>query len=107
MILLITIKLVSASLSKNSNGTCTANLSIKNIGYNTAPCVQITKSSLGTANTSATLPMTIGNLAAGATANASLTNPSSAGTSGTVVTLKVSGKFAGGTFSGSLRVTLP
>lgn len=33
--------------------------------------------------------------------------PSSAGTPGSSVTLKVSGAFTGGTFSGTLTVTLP
>jgi hypothetical protein len=33
--------------------------------------------------------------------------PVSAGASSTIVTLKVTGTFTGGTFSGSLKVTLP
>ena len=107
-ILVTTLKLVSATLTRNSTtGVYTATVSLKNIGFLTAPTVKITKSSLGAANTSTTLPVTVGNIAAGATATASLTYPSSAGSPGTVVTLKVSGTFTGGTLSGSLKVTLP
>ena len=105
-ILLTTLKLTSATLSKNGDGSYTANLTLKNVGYNAAPNVTVTKATLGAA-TSTTLPVTVGSIAAGSSGNASLTFPASAGVSGTVVALKVSGKFPGGTFSGSLKVTLP
>ncbi len=106
-ILVTTLKLGSASLSKNSDGSYTANLTINNVGYNTAPNVTIAKATLGSAASSTTLPQSLGSLAAGASANASLNFPASAGSSGQKVTLKVSGKFTGGSFSGSLKVTLP
>lgn len=106
-ILLTTLKLVSANLTKNSDGTYTATLTVKNIGYQTAPNLQVTKSTLGAANTSTTLPVSLGSVTAGSAATFTLSFPASAGSSGTSVSLKVSGKFTGGTFSGSLKVMLP
>jgi len=107
-ILVTTLKLISASMSKNSStGAYTANISLKNIGYLSAPNVKITKASLGLASTTSTLPVSVGNIAAGSSGSASLNFPGSTGASGTVVSLKVSGTFTGGKLSGSLKVTLP
>ena len=107
-ILLTTLTLSSATLTKNSTtGEYTANVTLKNTGFQTAPSVTITSSTLGAAATNTALPVSVGSIAAGATATPALTYPSSAGTSGTKVTLKVSGKFTGGTFTGTLKVTLP
>ena len=107
-VLLTTLKLVSATLTRNSStGVYTANLSLKNTGFKSAPSITITKSTLGTAATGTALPASLGSIAAGASANTSLTFPASAGSQGTAVILKVSGTFTGGTFSGALKVTLP
>ena len=107
-VLLTTLKLVSATLTKDSTtGVYTANLTLTNVGYNTAPNVTVTKATLGAATTSTSLPVSVGSMAAGSSGNTALTFPASAGASGTVVSLKVSGKFTGGTFSGSLKVKLP
>ncbi len=77
------------------------------VGYLSTPNVTITKASLGAANTSTDLPVSLGSIASGATASTMLTLPSSAGASGTVASLKVAGAFTGGKFAGSLKVTLP
>ena len=106
-ILLTSLKLVSATPAKNSDGSYTVSLSLKNIGYKSAPGVKITKSSLGAANTISSLPVSVGSISAGTSGSASLNYPVSAGSSGSTVTLKVSATFTGGTFSGSLRVRLP
>lgn len=106
-ILVTTLKLTAASLTKNSSGAYTARISLKNSGYQSAANVKISKSSLGAAATSTALPVNVGSIAAAATGSATLTYPASAGTSGSTVTLKVSGAFTGGTFSGSLKVKLP
>ena len=106
-VLLTSLKLTASTLSKNSDGSYTANLTLKNVGYNAAPNVSLTKATLNAVSTSTTLPVAVGSISAGSSGNASLTFPASAGTSGSVVVLKVSGKFTGGTFSGSLKVTLP
>ncbi|HLV78989.1 MAG TPA: choice-of-anchor tandem repeat GloVer-containing protein [Chthonomonadaceae bacterium] len=106
-ILVTTLKLASGSLTKNSDGSYTATISLKNSGYLAAQNVKITKASLGLAGTSTTLPVSMGNIAAGSNGSASLSFPGSAGSSGTSVFLKVSATFTGGKVSGSLRVTLP
>jgi len=105
-ILLTTLKLTKASLSRDGSGNIQATLTLSNIGYNSATNVSITKATLnGVAATN--LPASGGSIAAASNGTASLTFPGSAGTSGQVVSLKVSGKFTGGTFSGALKVTLP
>ncbi|HLV80790.1 MAG TPA: hypothetical protein VKT32_10930 [Chthonomonadaceae bacterium] len=105
-ILVTTLKLTRASLSRDSSGNILVAVTLDNIGYNTAANISITKSTLN--GVSATnLPVSAGSIAAGTTSAASLSFPGSAGTTGQVVSLKVSGKFTGGTFSGSLKVTLP
>ena len=106
-ILPTSLKLTSSTLAKNSDGSYTANLPLKNAGYNTASNVTLTKATLNAVSTTTSLPVSVGAIAAGSSGSASLTFPASAGTSGSVVTLKVSGKFVGGTFSGSLKVKLP
>ena len=95
------------SLTKNTDGSFTANISLKNTGHLAANSLQITGSTLGAAATSTTLPVNLGNLAAGASTSTSLSFPSSAGTSGSTVTLKVVSKFTGGTFTNSIKAKLP
>ena len=92
---------------KNGDGSYTATVSLQNTGYKTASTTLITASALGASATTSALPVNVGDIAAGTTASVSLNYAASAGKSGKVVTLKVSGKFTGGTFSGSLKVTLP
>lgn len=106
-VLLTTLKLHSANLTRNSDGSYTAKLTIDNLGYETAPNVSVTSSTLGVASTSTALPISVGSIGGGAGGSVPLTYPASAGASGTKVTLKVSGTFTGGKFSGSLKVTLP
>ena len=106
-ILQTTLKLAGASLTRNTDGSYTAVVSIKNAGFLAANNTAIKKSTLGAANTSTTLPLAVGSIAAGATATATLKYSSAAGTSGSVVKLVVSGAFTGGTFSGSLKAMLP
>ena len=88
-------------------GSFTADITLKNVGYLSASNVTLTKASLGTAATGTTLPLGLGTLSARASGAASLSFRGTAGSSGTVVTLKVAGVFTGGAFNGSLKVTLP
>lgn len=106
-VLLTTLNLSSATLTKNSDGSYTAKLTLGNIGYETAPNVSVTSSTLGVASTGTALPVSVGSIGAAGNAVATLTYPASAGATGAKVTLKVSGTFSGGKFSGSLKVTLP
>jgi uncharacterized repeat protein (TIGR03803 family) len=104
---LTTLTFSAASLINNSDGTYTAQLTLKNTGYQTATNVMLTQSTLGAAATSTSLPLSVGSLAPGATASITLTYPASAGTAGSMVIGKASGTFTGGTFSESIQVTLP
>ncbi len=106
-ILVTTLTLTVNSLSKDSSGNYSATISLNNIGNLSANSTSITKASLGAALTSTTLPVSVGAIAAGTSGSATLGFPSSAGSSGSKVLLKVSGKFTGGTFALSLKVTLP
>lgn len=103
---LTTLKLSKASLSRDSSGHILASITLSNTGYNTAANVSITKATLNTASAT-TLPVSADSIAAASSGAASLTFPGSAGSSNQIVSLKVSGTFAGGAFSGSLKVTLP
>ncbi|HEV2474750.1 MAG TPA: choice-of-anchor tandem repeat GloVer-containing protein, partial [Chthonomonadales bacterium] len=108
LIPLTTIQAKATSLTKDATtGAYTANISLKNIGYNAALNVTINSATLGAAATSTTLPVTIGGIAAGSSGSTSLTFPSSAGATGTIVTLTVTGSYTGGTFIDLLTVTLP
>lgn len=95
------------SLVQNGDGSYTANVTLTNIGYNTANNLEITASSLGAAGTSDTLPISIGNMPAGAYVSGNFYFPSSAGAPGQKVTLKVVNKFTGGSSTDTLKVTLP
>jgi len=106
-ILLTSLKLLSAKVSKTGAGTYNVSLTLKNVGYQSASSLKITKSSLGAATTSTTLPVSLGNLGAGTTKSTTLGYPGTAGSSGTVVVLKVAATFTGGSFNASLKVTLP
>lgn len=106
-IAITTLSLTGVSLVKNSDGSYVAIVSLTNTGFQAANSAQISKSSLGSAATTTILPVSLGNIAPGATVQASLLYPSSAGTPGTKAKLVVSVAFTGGTSSGSLTVTLP
>ncbi|HLV81813.1 MAG TPA: choice-of-anchor tandem repeat GloVer-containing protein [Chthonomonadaceae bacterium] len=95
----------SANLTRNSDGSVTAVVSLKNTGYETAPSVTVTAATLGSKSAS-NLPVSVGNIAAGATATATINFPNP-GVAGTRTKLTVSGTFTGGAFTGKLTVTLP
>jgi hypothetical protein len=81
-------------------------VTVKNNGNVTAPNVQLTGATLG-GTTGATLPASLGDIASGASATATLTFPSSAGADGQTVAERLSGTYTGGTFGGSSRAVLP
>jgi hypothetical protein len=69
--------------------------------------VQIISATLGAA-TATTLPVSFGNIAGnGGSVTKVLAFPSSAGADGSAVVEKYSGTLTGGTFSASIRATLP
>lgn len=94
-------------MSYNSDGEYTALLHIKNSGYRTAENLTLTRSTLASAATTRSLPMSLGNLAPGDTLLTDLTYPASAGDAGDVVALNIAGFFTGDTFDEVKRVSLP
>lgn len=96
------------SLSRDSaTGVYTATLTLQNTGYMTASGVRLTKATLGPTAASTTLPVSLGDIPPESSAVVSLSFPASAGASGSVVALNVTGVFSGGKFSGSIKVMLP
>jgi hypothetical protein len=101
----------TATLQKLGDGTFQATLTIANKGTGTAQNVQLNSASLGAAIGStlpaAPLPLSVGTIAPGSYATFVVNFPTTAGDSGAVVIEKYSGTYTGGTFSSSIRATLP
>jgi hypothetical protein len=96
----------SSSIAAAAGGGYQATLNVKNSGSATASTVSVNIWTLGSA-TAAGLPLSTTNLAPGATASFTYTFPSSVGTSQQKVIMRYTGTYPGGSFSGSLAVTLP
>jgi len=107
-IVLTTLALVrgATKITKNSDGSYTANITLKNKGYQTAPNVTIQSAYLNSVASSTSLPDDIGSIASGATKSASLVFPSSAGTSGQSVTLNFTYIFNNDDGSKTVPITL-
>ena len=94
--------LTKSQLSCGPNGAIVATITVSNAGTGAANDVVLTNVRLG--STSGTpLPQSLGDLAPGASATATVQFP--AGTSGNI--LRVGGTYSGGTFGGGARVTPP
>lgn len=101
----------TASLAKLVNGSYQATVSVVNNGSGTAQNVKLTAATLGAAS-GTPLPQSLGNIVpGGGFATTTVTFPSSAGASGTLVVEKYTGTYtacpASGSFGGSIRATLP
>jgi rhamnogalacturonan endolyase len=97
----------SAVLAKQADGSYLAAVTITNYGNGTASNVELTGATLGAA-AGAGLPNRIGNIApGGGSAVVNVTFPASAGSSGSLALERYAGTYTGGTFSASLRATLP
>ena len=81
-------------------------VTVKNSGNVTAPNVQLTSATLGSAS-GATIPASLGDIPAAGSASVTLTFPSSAGADGAGAVEKLAGTYNGGTFGGSFRAVLP
>jgi uncharacterized protein len=77
-----------------------------NAGTGTAQNVQLSGATLAAAAGSA-VPVAIGNIAPGGSANVNVVFPANAGASGSGAVERLSGSYTGGSFGGSLRVVLP
>jgi hypothetical protein len=98
----------TATLSKSAPNYV-ATVKVTNTGTATATNVKLTTASLGAA-TGSTLPQTVGTgtLAPGAWANVTVSFPiASAGADGAAVVEKYAGTYTGGSYSASIRATLP
>lgn len=107
-ILQTTLKLAKTVLTRDAtSGNYTAAIALKNVGFLAANSTSVTASSLNGLGTSSSLPAAVGNIGPGQTGSVSLTFPSTAGSPGQQVVLKVAGAFSGGKFSFSVKVALP
>jgi hypothetical protein len=97
---------VTAVLTKNTNGTYAAALTVKNNGGGTAQTIKVTSASLGGVSPTGTLPSP-GDLLPGSFKVATLTFPATSGSSGSASVLKIGGTYNGGTFGNTFRVVLP
>jgi len=96
----------SAALTLLSGGGYQAVVTVKNSGTAYAQNVVLTTATLGTAN-AASLPASLGTIAPGGQAQTTITYPSSAGAPGAGAVEKYAGIYTGGSFSASIRATLP
>jgi hypothetical protein len=97
----------SAPLSGSASAGYTATVKVTNNGTGAASNVTLTGAALGSVS-GTPLPRTLGTLAAGGgSATVTVNFPASAGANGATVVEKISGSYTGGTFSSSVRATLP
>ncbi len=82
-------------------------LTITNTGGSSATSVRVLTSRLGSTNTSTATPISVGTIAAGASAVVNIDFPLASATSGTPVVHRVTGDYTGNTFSSAARVTPP
>ncbi len=100
------VDLVVTKVLTRSNGNVVVQFTIANTGGTAAANVVLTSVKVGS-DSATPIPQTIGTIAAGAFAPATVTVPGSVGASGDASSLALSGTYAGGTFSSSARITLP
>jgi subtilisin-like proprotein convertase family protein len=96
--------LVTSSLSRNGQQV-SAVITVSNEGASTATNVKLTQAMLG-ASSGAPLPQTLGNIPVGGSASATVVFAAPP-PAGSATTLKVGGTYTGGTFTNTLRVTVP
>lgn len=100
------VKVKKAALTRNGDGSVTAVVTLANSGFYTAQNTDVLTATLNGVATSTSLPANVGAIPAGGTATTTLTFPNP-GASGAGVKLNIAGSFTGGTFKGTLTVTLP
>jgi hypothetical protein len=94
------------SLSGSAANGYSVKLTIANSGGTAATGVTLTSVKIGSTLASP-LPDAVGTVAAGGSAQATLTVPGSAGADGAASTVSVSGTYDGGSFTSTVRVKLP
>jgi hypothetical protein len=98
--------LVISKVLSRSNGNVVVQVSIANSGGTAASSVVLTNIKVGS-DTASPLPVSLGTIAAGASAQATVTVPGSVGASGAASTLTISGTYAGTAFNSTSRIALP
>jgi hypothetical protein len=98
--------LVLTRVLTRSGGNIVAQIAIANNGGSGAVNVVLSSVKVGTTAASPT-PQSLGDIAAGASATATVMVPGTVGISGAASSLSVSGSYVGGTFNQTARITLP
>ncbi len=97
--------IVTRTLSR-TGGNVVAQITIANTGGTDATNVVITAVKIG-ADTATPLPVNVGTIAAGATAVATVSVPTTVGNPGAASSFSLSGTYTGASFGSSARITLP
>lgn len=95
----------TATLTKVAGGF-QALVTVRNTGTAFAQNVALNTATLGSAN-GAPVPQSLGGIAPGGSASATVTFPASAGASGAATVEKLTGIYTGGSFAASIRAILP
>jgi hypothetical protein len=98
--------LVVTSVLTRSSGNATVQITVANTGGTAASNVVLTNAKVG-ADLGTPLPQNLGTIPSGGTAQTTVTVPGSVGAPGAASSLAIGGTFTGGTFSSSTRITLP
>jgi hypothetical protein len=99
---------VTAQLSRDSvTNEVIVNLTVANSGGTTATAVQLNMVTIGATSSTTAFPISLGSIVASGQTGATIRVPAVVGTAGTRVVLSVAGGFAGSSFGGNIRVTLP
>jgi hypothetical protein len=97
---------ITKILSRDVNNNIVINMVFANGGTVNAQNVILTSVKIGT-TVGSPLPLSLGTIPVGQLGQATITVPGSAGGTGTLAVLSISGTYTGGSFSGSFRINLP
>ena len=100
------VNLVITKVLTRTGGNVVVQLTIANTGGSPANNVTLTSVKVGTVSATP-LPQNVGTIGANASAQATVSVPGSVGASGVASSLTATGTYTGGTFSLSMRITLP
>jgi hypothetical protein len=100
------VNLVVTKVLSRTGGNVVVQLTIANAGGTAANNVTLTSVKVGVVSATP-LPQTIGTIGPSASAQAIVSVPGSVGVSGAASSLTAAGTYTGGTFSLSMRITLP
>jgi hypothetical protein len=101
-----TVQLSTAAILTKAAGGYQAVVTVKNTGTAVAQNVALNTATLGSAG-GTPAPQSLGSIAPGGSASTTVTFPSSAGASGAASVERFTGIYTGGSFTASIRATLP